>query len=625
MNAVSRRVFLYWLLLLVPALTVGAGALWLLHREETRIGERAHAADAARRAAMEARTRLIAENIEIILAEVQSGLMTTLNEAPATSPAAFLTEWKRANPLVLDVFQASGAGRLLWGHASDATLAWLATAPWRRTAASAAPAPPSSADELARANNFLFDSETATNTDDGTARERATVGSNAGQFNILRNELQEVTRVQNRAGAKVASSIGAKSKEAESLAPSAISESVMSEINADALVAPKSSMSSALALQTFEQTGWTPWGDASGKPHVHGWRLCENGTVLVVEVNIGAIAARLRDVLPAAIDSNESHAIGEIGKPPAHIVGHLDTKPEAPHGLTIPISTLPGWAVHGWVACEAGGAGGTPGFFLLSALLVGLFVVAIIGGGSLLLRQARLSAAESAQKTSFVANVSHEFKTPLTTIRLYSELLEQGRIPDDARRAESLRTISRETQRLARLVNNVLDFSRLEQGRKKFDLAGHDLREEIARILDRHAPRIAEAGLKLDLLRTAAPCVVKTDLDAVEQIVINLLDNACKYAASGGGVTVSVFKKQTPGSSGNVRITVADRGPGIPFTHREKIFEKFHRVDDTLTATQGGAGLGLSIARQLARGLGGDLTHSPREGGGSEFTLTLLL
>src|SRR6185436_13413649 len=97
---------------------------------------------------------------------------------------------------------------------------------------------------------------------------------------------------------------------------------------------------------------------------------------------------------------------------------------------------------------------GTGGFFLIGSLLVGIFLTAIVAGGLLLLRQARQSEAEAAQKTSFVANVSHEFKTPLTTIRLYSELLEQGRVVDAAQGNDYLRTIGRETQRLARLVNN---------------------------------------------------------------------------------------------------------------------------------------------------------------------------
>jgi signal transduction histidine kinase len=252
-------------------------------------------------------------------------------------------------------------------------------------------------------------------------------------------------------------------------------------------------------------------------------------------------------------------------------------------------------------------------------LLVGIFVAAIVAGGSLLLWQARRSEAEAAQKTSFVANVSHEFKTPLTTIRLYSELLEQGRVRDAAQSGEYLRTIGRETQRLARLVGNALDFSRLEQGRKKYARDNLDLRAELARLLDTQAPRLAEAGLVLRRDLPAEPLPVTSDRDALEQIVLNLLDNAAKYGAEGGEVTVALAPRPAHGAV----VRVLDRGPGVPPAHRERIFEKFHRVDDTLTAEKAGAGLGLSIARQLARGLGGELRHLPREGGGASFILEL--
>src|SRR5690606_254995 len=118
-------------------------------------------------------------------------------------------------------------------------------------------------------------------------------------------------------------------------------------------------------------------------------------------------------------------------------------------------------------------------------------------------------------------------KTPLTTIRLYAELLEQGRVADETKRREYLRTIGRETLRLARLVNNVLDFSRLEQGGKRFQLIELDLATELGRLLDTHAPRVADAGLELRRELSPEPLRVTTDRDAIEQIVINLLDNAC--------------------------------------------------------------------------------------------------
>ena len=115
------------------------------------------------------------------------------------------------------------------------------------------------------------------------------------------------------------------------------------------------------------------------------------------------------------------------------------------------------------------------------------------------------------------------------------------------------------------------------------------------------------------------PLPATTDRDAFEQIVLNLLDNACKYAGAGGEVTVQLG----PQVGASAELRVLDRGPGVPVEHRERIFEKFHRVDDTLTAEKHGAGLGLSIARQLARGLGGELRYEPRPDGGAAFILEL--
>jgi two-component system phosphate regulon sensor histidine kinase PhoR len=218
-----------------------------------------------------------------------------------------------------------------------------------------------------------------------------------------------------------------------------------------------------------------------------------------------------------------------------------------------------------------------------------------------------------------VANVSHEFKTPLTTIRLYAELLEQGRVRDASQREEFLRTIGAETQRLSRLVNNVLDFSRLEQGRREYARTPLDLTAWLNGLLDTHAPRLAEAGLALHRQLPNGPMPLTTDGDAVAQITLNLMENACKYAASGGEVTVTL----EPRPGGGAALGVLDRGPGVPPEHQHRIFDKFHRVDTALTAGQGGTGLGLAIARELARGLGGDLRHAARPGGGAAFILEL--
>jgi signal transduction histidine kinase len=322
--------------------------------------------------------------------------------------------------------------------------------------------------------------------------------------------------------------------------------------------------------------------------------------------------------MPSELAMDEGYALRDDKGRVVHQAGKV-TEAGSPPVARIPLASvlLPGWEVVAFLAYAPAESGG--GFVFIGLMLAAILVTAILAGGSLLLWQARSSAADAAQKTSFVANVSHEFKTPLTTIRLYSELLEQGRVAEGEKRGEYLRTIGRETQRLARLVNNVLDFSRLEQGRKKYQLASLDLSAALAQLLEAHAPRIIESGLQLKRDLSVEAVSVITDRDAVEQIVLNLLDNACKYAAAGGEAVVVL----RPRSGGGAEVWVCDRGTGVPAAHRERIFEKFHRVDDTLTAEKGGAGLGLSIARQLARGLGGELRYEARSGGGAKFILEL--
>jgi signal transduction histidine kinase len=565
--APSRRIFLYWLLLLVPTLAVGAGALFLLRKEQARLDAQARAATALRHEAVAARARQIVENVELLIGDVQSGLMTTLNEAPAEGTTAFLDSWSGGNALVRSTFQLAPDDRILSPAAGGARRwlsAWMASGvPWRIEKAVALES------DLAR-------------------RERKDATANVAQAQNLRSSFNETAR-QNAA-------VDAMKK--ERAPPQAVPE----------------------------RTGWTPWRGTDGL-HLVGWRQPAFGGVIGVEVNLASIVARLDELLPRDGDMADAFEVREAGMTrQSKVYGRSLSSREgrASATVTVPLSAvvLPGWEVVGFVRDGAANSGAGGGFFLVGALLGGIFTVAILSGGSLLLRQARRSQAEAAQKTSFVANVSHEFKTPLTTIRLYAELLEQGRVRDAAQGGDYLRTISRETQRLARLVNNALDFSRLEQGRKKFAREPLDLNAEVARLLETHAPRLAESGLTLRRELPAAPLPVTTDRDALEQIVLNLLDNACKYAAGGGEVTVALASRGNSGGNG-AELRVLDRGPGVPAEHRERIFDKFHRVDDTLTAEKGGAGLGLSIARQLARGLGGELRYAPRSGGGAEFVLSL--
>lgn len=656
-KSASRRALLYWLLLLVPTLTAGAGALWFLHREQLRIDEQAHAAVEARKTAVNDRARLIAENIEVLVVDVQNGLMTTLKEAPSDGPTSFLSDWKHANLLVHDVFQSTKDGRIRWGI-YDATVAdWLQTTPWHIQKPLESLAEKSKKESISLSELLDLASE---------KQEESKISTNAAIYESQRNIAQSMSSWSGKSATTAIASRKAESKldgsvelnlssPSASASQSAIATEEVSEIAAYNVADQKLEKDSTPReqIQTENQrlgdsvdfnlqemkhlnfaTGWAPWIDEGKSLHLFGWRHCANGTVLVVEVDLPALAAQLGQVLPESIPENESYLlrrndgsivrqVGSLSNDTASALASLKTKTEtsAPT-VSIPLSSqmLPGWTVEGTFITDGGSIADGRTFFVTSSVLVALFVITILSGGALLLRQARISEIESLQKTSFVANVSHELKTPLTSIRLHAELLEQNRIRDEQQRAHFLGAIGRETQRLTRLVNNVLDFSRLEQGRRKLTRSNIDLVHEINQLLDCHAPRIEEAGLTLTRELPETAISFNTDADALGQIIINLIDNACKYAASGGELTISLSKND---SNGSIAITIADRGPGIPAAHQKRIFEKFHRVDNSLTAEQGGAGLGLSIARQLARALGGDLRYEPRNGGGSQFILTL--
>ena len=237
--------------------------------------------------------------------------------------------------------------------------------------------------------------------------------------------------------------------------------------------------------------------------------------------------------------------------------------------------------------------------------------LALVLGGVLLVLEITRERRESMLKTSFVSNVSHELKTPLTAVRLSAEMLREGRVKEEAQ-ARYLEVIVRESERLTRLVDNVLDFGRLERGRRKFNLEARDVNELLS-VAEAQRPRVEAAGLTL-MVRSAPMPVMRTfDLDAVGQVLVNLIDNAVKYAASGKTVEVSVSERG--------EITVADRGPGIAAKHRSRIFERFYRCDDSITAKSSGSGLGLSIASRLMAGMGGELVFAPRAGGGAVFTI----
>jgi signal transduction histidine kinase len=255
-------------------------------------------------------------------------------------------------------------------------------------------------------------------------------------------------------------------------------------------------------------------------------------------------------------------------------------------------------------------AGRSAYYSLFSALAV--LAVGLIAAAVLFYREYARSVREALQRVNFVNQVSHELKTPLTSIRMYAELLEndlEGLDPDELPQARGhLRVIVAESQRLSRLIGNVLTFARQRRGKLTLRKSTGCVDEVIARVVERFAPAFVENGIEV-AFDGSADSTVWLDVDAVEQILGNLLGNVEKYAADGGRLEI-VSRRQ----GDHTIIEVADHGPGIPAALKESIFRPFYRISDRIEGRTG-TGIGLSIARQLARLHGGDVTLAASDGG----------
>ncbi len=252
-----------------------------------------------------------------------------------------------------------------------------------------------------------------------------------------------------------------------------------------------------------------------------------------------------------------------------------------------------------------------------------LLIVASLGaiacGGWLVVADTRRQLALAQKKTDFVSNVSHELKTPLTSIRMFAELMQTGRAEPE-RHAQYLRIITVEAERLTRLINNVLDFAGLERRQKQFDMARLDLHAVLERTWESHELHLRESGFTTRWQAAPGPYPVVGDEDALAQILVNLLANAEKYSSAKKEVELHSYL-----DAGHVCVSVLDRGTGVPDGEERKIFEAFYRAHDSLSSGIQGSGLGLTLAQRLAREHGGEILCQSRSGGGSSFTLRLPL
>ena len=217
-------------------------------------------------------------------------------------------------------------------------------------------------------------------------------------------------------------------------------------------------------------------------------------------------------------------------------------------------------------------------------------------------------------RREFSANVSHELKTPLTSISGFAELMKEGLVPPE-KIPEFSGDIYKESLRLIGLVNDIIQLSRLDENSTQFQRAPVDLYDLCAQSIERLSPVAARQSVTLALTGEHAEIMGVEQL--LKEMIYNLLDNAIKYNVPGGSVTASVRK-----SAGRTILSVADTGIGIPYAHQPRVFERFYRVDKSHSKEVGGTGLGLSIVRHAAQYHGARLELKSQPGKGTTITVT---
>ena len=233
----------------------------------------------------------------------------------------------------------------------------------------------------------------------------------------------------------------------------------------------------------------------------------------------------------------------------------------------------------------------------------------------------RLADAEASNraKTGFLAAMSHELRTPLNAISGYAQLMQEGIVgPVTEQQFEYLSRIRASQQHLLGIVNDLLNYSRIEAGEVAYDREPVVMHEVVERVMAMIAPQAARKGLRLEHGPCAPDVVARADQLKTEQVLLNLVSNAVKFTPEAGRIVVSCGWRDE-----RATIEVRDTGPGIPPDMLEAIFDPFVQLGRTLTSTQEGAGLGLAISRDLARAMGGDVTVESTLGTGSSFTLHL--
>jgi signal transduction histidine kinase len=319
---------------------------------------------------------------------------------------------------------------------------------------------------------------------------------------------------------------------------------------------------------------------------------------------------------PLAMSIFPSDMDGDEMKPLTTTAGWGEGKPEVTRKMDDVFRGLTLGIKYQGTSVEALGRN----FVRRSFILLCVLSLLIVGGLVLTKHVVSKEMALARLKSDFVSNVSHELRTPLALIRLYAETLELGRITTREKKQQYYRIIRKESERLTALINNILDFSRIEAGRKEYEFRETDIGDLVHNTLDSYRYQIESQGFEFEEKIDDNLPPVSVDREAIARAVVNLVNNALKYSDDNKFLGVKLYR-----DNGAVKLEVVDHGIGIARRDQSKIFEKFYRTGDPLVHNTKGSGLGLSLVRHITEAHGGEIEVDSVPGKGSRFVLSLPL